>query len=49
LNWRKPDEDKIIELLVGRHDFSEERIRSQIGRITGQSAERAQKGLGNFF
>lgn len=49
LKWKKPDEDKIIGLLVGKHDFSEERIRSQIGRIIGESAKREQKGLGHFF
>lgn len=49
LSWKKPDKDKITELLVGKHDFSEERIRSHIGRITEQSVQRSQRGLGHFF
>ncbi len=45
LKWKDADKDKIIELLVEKHDFSEERVKSQIeGLIKGN-----QKGLGEFF
>ncbi len=49
LKWKKPDEGKIMELLVEKHDFSEERVKSQIGRIIEESAKKSQKGLGQFF
>ena len=48
LNWKDVDEDKIMNLLVDRHDFSEERVRSQIESLIKQN-KGSQKGLGEFF
>ena len=48
LKWKEADENKIMKLLVDGHDFSEERIKSQIEGIK-ENKKRTQKGLGEFF
>ncbi len=48
LDWKQPDEKKIKEILVGRHDFKEDRITSTLKRIAGKADETGQKGLGEF-
>lgn len=47
LEWREPDQDKLIKLLVNKHDFAQERVESTIRRITGR--EKQQTGLGDFM
>ncbi len=47
LRWARPDEQALRELLVERHDFSEERITSAMKRLGTAAA--AQKGLGEFL
>lgn len=42
-----PDEDRIIEVLVEEHDFSEDRVRSKLDDFMRARASR-QKGLGSF-
>ena len=49
LEWRKIDEEKLMKLLVDKHDFSEERVKSQIEGLTKTKQKRNQKGLGEFF
>ena len=49
LKWKEIDEDKIIKLLVDNHDFSEERVRSQIEGIAKESRKKTQRGLVEFF
>lgn len=34
LNWKKPDENAVFELLVEEHDFSEERVLNALKRAT---------------
>ena len=46
LKWEKPDKEKIIELLVEKHDFSRERVEKSIEEL---SKQQAQKGLSEFF
>ncbi|MBI4095724.1 MAG: flap endonuclease-1 [DPANN group archaeon] len=46
LDWKQPDEKKLKEILVDRHDFKEDRLASTVKRITG--IDRGQKGLGEF-
>tara|TARA_Y100000310_G_scaffold167610_2_gene167530 strand:+ start:12198 stop:13208 length:1011 start_codon:yes stop_codon:yes gene_type:complete len=48
LKWSAPDVDKIKELLVEKHEFSEERVQTVLDRLTS-SKKREQKGLGDFF
>ncbi|MEM4247923.1 MAG: flap endonuclease-1 [Candidatus Nanoarchaeia archaeon] len=47
LAWKEPNTQKIKEILVARHEFSEERIDSAIKRMTGRPEN--QKGLSDFF
>ena len=49
LKWVDVDEEKIMKLLVDKHDFSEERVRNQIEGIAKENNKRSQKGLSEFF
>ena len=49
LKWKDIDEEKIIKLLVDKHDFSEERVKSQIEGLIKENKKKNQKGLGEFF
>jgi flap endonuclease-1 len=49
LNWDCVDEDKIKKILVDKHDFSEERVNSQIEGLLKANEKKGQKGLGEFF
>lgn len=49
LKWKNADEDNIMKILVDEHDFSEERVRSQIEGLVKESKKKSQKGLGEFF
>lgn len=49
LKWKGVDEDKIMKLLVDEHDFSEERVKSQIESMVNTGKKAKQKGLGEFF
>ena len=49
LKWKEPDEDKIMKLLVDDHDFSEERVKSQLEAFGKTKQKGSQKGLGEFF
>ncbi len=48
LEWKPVDEDKVIEVLVEKHDFSRERVENSLKKIK-ESKDRKQKGLGEFF
>ena len=49
LKWTEVNEEKIMKLLVDEHDFSEERVKSQIESLTKLKEKKGQKGLGEFF
>ena len=49
LKWIDIDEQKIINLLVDKHDFSEERVGNQIEGLIKEKNKKSQKGLGEFF
>lgn len=49
LEWKKIDEEKLLQLLVEGHDFGEERVRSKIEKLREAQKEMAQKGLKSFF
>ena len=49
LKWKNADEDEIIRLLVGMHNFSEDRVRNQIEGLVKGNKKKIQKGLGEFF
>ncbi|MFH1585652.1 MAG: flap endonuclease-1 [archaeon] len=44
----KVNEEKIKEILVERHDFSEERVDKQLERLRGITEKAKQKGLGEW-
>ena len=48
LSFGTIDKEKIIELLVNKHDFSKERVESAIEKIKS-NVNNNQKGLGEFF
>ena len=48
-DFKKLDERKIKEILVDEHDFSEERVEKQLGRLRNIIEERKQKGLDKWF
>ena len=43
------DEDKIKDILVRRHDFSEERVQKQVDRLNEIKLKSQQKSLGKWF
>ena len=49
LKWTEVNEEKIMKLLVDNHDFSEERVKSQIESLVKTKQKGNQKGLGEFF
>ena len=49
LKWSDVDEEKIVKLLVDKHDFSGERVKNQIESLIKEKHKKSQKGLGEFF
>jgi len=47
--WKKPDENKLRELLIEQHNFSEERIGSAIKRLVNKKSQKSQVNLDRFF
>lgn len=48
-DFKKIDEDKIKEILVERHNFSEERIEKQLDKLREITEKNQQKSLGKWF
>ncbi|MBD3164939.1 flap endonuclease-1 [Candidatus Woesearchaeota archaeon] len=49
LNWDKVNRDKVYEILVEEHDFSEERVNSTLDKISAEKEKQTQKDLGEFL
>ncbi len=49
LSWGEVDVEGLVECLVSRHGFSEERMRSKLERLSVACKAKAQKGLGEWF
>jgi flap endonuclease-1 len=47
--FKQFDEDKIKDILVRKHDFSEERVQKQIDRLKEIKQKNQQKNLGKWF
>jgi len=47
--FEKINEEKIRELLIGEHDFSENRVEKQLERLRKIQGKAKQKGLGEWF
>lgn len=48
LKWSHPDEEKVRELLIGKHSFSEDRVNSVLTELNAV-LDKSQKGLNDFF
>ena len=46
LEWRPPDVEGVVEMLCGRYDFSEERVRNALTKV---SVKATQKTLDAWF
>ena len=49
IEWKEPNKDKILELMVREHDFSEERISNAIDKIIEKRKEGTQLRLEDWF
>ncbi|MEM2948584.1 MAG: flap endonuclease-1 [Candidatus Anstonellales archaeon] len=50
LRWGKPNAEKIIEILVEKHDFSEERVRNAIEKmVKGMEEKGGQEKISKWF
>ncbi len=47
LEWKEPDEDKLLKVLVDKHNFEEERVKSQLKPLFENN--RNQQGLNKYF
>lgn len=48
LEWQIPNSEKVKDILVEKHDFSEERVMNGLNKIAESEATK-QRGLGEFF
>lgn len=48
LVWKAPDEKKIRDILIGRHDFAENRVNPTIKKLVTAYKGSQQRGLGDF-
>jgi len=49
LEWKKPDNDKIMKLLVDNHEFSEKLVKDTLAKLEKEKEIKSQKGLTQFF
>ncbi len=49
LAWDPPDEEAVVALLHGEHDFSEDRVRSTVDRFRKLQDHMKQRSLDQFF
>jgi flap endonuclease-1 len=48
LKWGNINNEKIFDLLVSQHDFSEDRVKSTLEKMKKSSSSKQQKSLGDF-
>jgi flap endonuclease-1 len=49
LKWSKPDEEKIVSFLCGERDFSEDRVRKAVSRMSDASSAKSGATLETYF
>ncbi|NQV91898.1 flap endonuclease-1 [Candidatus Woesearchaeota archaeon] len=49
LEWKKIDEPALLKLLVEKHDFNEDRVRTKLEKLGQENKKLSQKGLSAFF
>ncbi len=48
LEWKPLDYDKVMHILVDKHDFSKERVESSLDKLKQAKKSKEQKGLGEW-
>jgi len=48
LKWSKPDREKIMKLLVDKHEFNQERVEKNLDKMFKSSKKQEQTGLDSF-
>lgn len=48
LKWKNIDRDKVMKILVDKHDFSEERVNNTLKKLLEENKKKQQKYLGDF-
>lgn len=48
IKWENINKEKIIELLVEKHDFSEDRVENSVNKLVKQVEKKQQTGLGEW-
>ena len=49
LKWSTPNVEKVVQFLCGEHDFSEERVRKAVSRMTTKPIATAKSTLESYF
>jgi flap endonuclease-1 len=49
LRWKPVDRDRVMEILVERHDFAASRVDDVLDKLKREQASIAQKGLGSWM
>ncbi len=49
LEWKKPKEQELFNILVHNHNFNEERVKNKLEKIKEKQEQTTQKGLAGFF
>ncbi len=49
LEWKDVDVERILKILVDKHEFSQDRIENQLKSVLGERANKNQKGLSQYF
>ena len=49
IEWKEPNKEEVINLLVNEHDFAMERVKMVLDKLLKNKENKQQKGLGEFF
>lgn len=49
LEWKAPDEEKLLEFLCEEHDFSQERVKNALEKLRKSEEEKRQRSLDAWF
>ena len=49
LNWKPLDQEKVLKVLVDKHEFRQERIQNQLDALAQATKNGGQTGLSKYF
>ena len=49
IEWKEPNKEEVIDLLVNEHDFAIERVKTVLDKLSKNKESKQQKDLGEFF